>query len=193
MTCFVRGSQLTVRRPRLISFDCDDRLTWVLSGWSILTWFQCGGRPRLLFTRGIVSLGIGNDLGCVWVSKMTWFNFWIEMDLDLVWWCSTANRYGVLTDIFMCWYVLEDHSVTVDWVSQEFIFYKRTKEVQAQVVLRTDWVAQYFTRRKRTREVRGSNPTGDVGHFFLKCIFLKIISTQWPAPKQDPLTKRSTS
>ena len=40
------------------------------------------------------SLGIGIDLFCVWGSKMSWFySMWIEIDLDLVWWCSTANRY----------------------------------------------------------------------------------------------------
>ena len=38
--------------------------------------------------------------------------------------------YGVLTDKCVG-YVLDDHSVTVHWISQWFILYKRTKAVRA--------------------------------------------------------------
>ena len=89
------------------------RLIRFLSGWSIWTWFQCRGSnltwcqfiDRNLF---VLCLGVENDL--VWCN-------WIEIDFDFVWWRSTAKRYGGLTKRCLR-YVLQDHSVTVDWVPQ---------------------------------------------------------------------------
>ena len=43
--------------------------------------------------------------------------------------CWTKNRYRVLTERCVC-YVLEDYSVTVDWVAQWIILYKRPKEAR---------------------------------------------------------------
>ena len=100
----------------------------------VVDWFCLNGRHRLDFSMGDrtwrdFSLGFGIDLFCVGGSKMTCFSIWIQIELDFVW-CSTANRYGVLTDRCVC-YVLEDHSVTVDWLAHWFIPYKRTIEVRA--------------------------------------------------------------
>ena len=39
--------------------------------------------------RRIVSLGIGNDLGCVWMSKMTWF---IYLDRTGLGFCVMFDR-----------------------------------------------------------------------------------------------------
>ena len=94
------------------------RLTWCSSGWSILTWFQCEGsnltrfqfrdRNRFCFVSG------------GW--KRLGFSIWIGIDLDFLWWCSTANRYGVLT--YRCvGYVLEDWSFNVDWVLSSSVVY----------------------------------------------------------------------
>ena len=155
----MRGIEIDrVRAENYLFWECDDRLTWFLCGWwrskltrffriraanrlvlvwaSKLTWLLSSCRYWLDFsvvdqTWPDFSLGIGIDLFCVWGSKMSWFySIWIDIDLDLVWRCSTAYIYGVLTDRWVC-YVLESHSVTVDWVAQWFILYKRTKEVHA--------------------------------------------------------------
>ena len=125
------------------------RLTWFLSGWSVLTWFQFRGRNWF-----ILCLGVENDLVSICIG----------IDLVFVWWCWTANRYGVLTDRCVC-YVLEDHSVTVDWVAQWFILCKPTKEVRA---LKNTWVAQWWVRYKRTTEFKSHRSRSSV---FLKYIF----------------------
>ena len=53
------------------------KLSWFLSGWAILTYFQCGGsnlawfqfRDRNCF---VLCMGVKNDLILVSVSKLTW-------------------------------------------------------------------------------------------------------------------------
>ena len=67
--------------------------------------------------------------------------------------------------------VLEDHSVTVDWVARWFMLYKRRKYDQVQILIWADWVAQFYTRYTNKRG------PGFKSHLrrrsvFLKCIFL---------------------
>ena len=109
----------------------------VLMWASNLTWFCMGGRYWLDFS-------VGDKKNLTWfqfrdrkwfvvrlgVVKWIGFSVCIAIDLDFSWWCSTANRWTVLTDRCVC-YVLEDHSVTVNWAAQWFVVYKRTKEVRA--------------------------------------------------------------
>ena len=73
------------------------------------------------------------------------------------------------------------------------MFYKRRKEVQAQIPVWADWVDQCFIRCNRKTEVWGSNPTEVVVQFFSEKHFSEVISTQQPGPKQNPLKHRSTS
>ena len=147
VTCFLSGgSKLTVRGPKFTCFRCDDWLTRFLCGWwwSNLTRVLDAGRKSLGFRVSIeidkvfvwvveidlissggsnftwFQLGIGIGLVCVLGRKWLGFGIWIEIDLGFAWWCSTANRCGVLTDRCVG-YVLQDHSVTVDWVAQYFI------------------------------------------------------------------------
>ena len=101
----------------------------------------------------VLCLGVENDLVLKWGSKLTWIL------------CD-----GVLTDRCVR-HILEDHSVTVDWVAQWFILYKRTEQAQPQIPVRADWVAQCFIRTKRITEVRGSNPTKVVVQFFSELHF----------------------
>ena len=146
------GSKLTVCGPKLTCFECDDRLTCFLCGrwWSKLTRFLHVGRKSLGF-----SVNIKVDLVSVWlvdidlvsVSEIEldfirdrnwfvvaggrkWLGFSIWIEIGLVWWCSTANRYGVLTYRCVC-YVLEDHSVNVDLLAQWFLLYKQAEEARA--------------------------------------------------------------
>ena len=110
-----------------------------------IAWFQCEHRNWLGFCRVgrywldfrvgdrawyYFILRIGINLFWAWGRKWLGFSIWIEIDLNFVWWYSTANRHGVLTDICVC-YFLENHSVTVDWVAQWFILHKRTKKGRA--------------------------------------------------------------
>ena len=94
------------------------RLTWFLYGWSILSWFQCVGSNLTWFqfrNRNCLVLFL-------WGRKRFGFSIWIGIDLDFLWWCSTANRYGVLT--YRCvGYVLEDWSFNVDWVLSSSVVY----------------------------------------------------------------------
>ena len=162
--------------PKLACFECDDRLTWFLWGWSKLTRFSDAGRKSLSFSVSIeIELVLSGWSILTWSQceglNLTWFQFrdrnwfvfvsgarkrlgfiiWIEIDCDFVWWCSTANMYVWSLDRCVC-YVLDDHSVTVNWVSQWFILYKRTKEVRA-----PNSVSQWFILCNRTKGVRASN------------------------------------
>ena len=147
------------------------KLTWFSSGWSIFTWFPCGG-PNLAWFQFrdhywfVLCLGDRKWLG---------FGIWVEVDLDVVWWCSTANRYEyrVLTDRCVC-YVLEDHPVTVDRVAQWFVLCKRTKEVRVSNSSH-GWLSGSMAYScKRTTEVCGSNPTEVVFQFFSVMHFSEI-------------------
>ena len=103
-----------------------------LYGWSILTWSQCGGRTWLDF-----SLGIGIIFFGPGGRKRLGFSIWIGIDLSFVWWCSTANRYRVLTDRYagyvleICW-LCSRRPPSHRWLSRSaLILCKRTKEVRA--------------------------------------------------------------
>ena len=93
-----------------LGFSVSIETDMVLSGWSILTWFQCVFVGRKRFG---LSIRIGTDL-------------------DFVVWCSieNLNGCGVLTDRYVG-YVLEHHSVAVDSVAQRLILYRRAIEVRA--------------------------------------------------------------
>ena len=64
-----------------------------------------------------MSLGVENVFVLVSGSKLTWILCDVRPQTDM-----TGRYVG---------YVLEDHSVTVDWLAKWFILYKRTKEVLA--------------------------------------------------------------
>ena len=113
-------------------FGCGPQIAWFLSGWSILTWSQCGGRTWLDF-----SLGIGIIFFGPGGRKRLGFSIWIGIDLSFVWWCSTANRYRVLTDRYagyvleICW-LCSRRPPSHRWLSRSaLILCKRTKEVRA--------------------------------------------------------------
>lgn len=61
-------------------------LTWVLHGWSTLTWFQCGGSDLTMVSRKRVHFSVGdrNWYGFMWWSKMTWFGVWIDISFVFV-------------------------------------------------------------------------------------------------------------
>ena len=150
------------------------KLSWLLSGWSISTWFQCGGSNLAWFQfRDRKLIYFVYDGGRKWSG----FSIWIQIVLNFVWWCSTANGYGVLTDGCVC-YAREECSVTVDWVAQWFIPYKRTNEGRASNSSQADWVAQWFIRYKRPTD-RASNPT----EVALQIFFLNAFS--WNSSRHD--------
>ena len=141
-------------RPEMNLFWVWRSLSWLLCGWwwskltrfldegrkslgssvSIeLTWFCLGGRYGLDLSVGdrtrLDFCIDGYELICL-VSggrKRLGFSVWIKIYLDFVWWCSTAN--GCLG------HVLEDHSVTVNWVAQWFILHIRPDSNASQVWL----------------------------------------------------------
>ena len=63
--------------PKLNCFQCGDRLTWFLCGWSKLPWVLCAGRKSLGF---IISINL--DFVFVWIVEIDLTSAWaIEIDL----------------------------------------------------------------------------------------------------------------
>ena len=156
VTFFVRGIEIDRVRAEINLFwvwwSIDLVFVWVvlveidsvLGYGPQIAWFYCehrnwlgfclGGRYCLDFSVGakldLISVQGPEFICCVsggreWVgfivsgSKLTWILCDVRPQVDIIW----------SLDRCVC-YVLEDHSVTVDWVTQWFILYKRTKEVR---------------------------------------------------------------